>query len=129
MYAYLDWEEPAPNDKHTIMSMRGISSNRDGMALRVLSEKLVKAPQETKLLISLSDGQPKAMPDYTGGCAAEDMKRTIREYSRKGVVFLAAAIGQDKDAICEIYGQERFIDIGDLRQLPVRLVQIIARYL
>lgn len=129
MYAYLDWEEPALNDKHAIMSMRGISSNRDGMSLRVLSEKLVKAPQETKLLISLSDGQPKAMPDYTGSCAAEDMKRTIREYSRKGVVFLAAAIGQDKDAICEIYGQERFIDIGDLRQLPLRLVQIIARYL
>ena len=129
MYAYLDWEEPAPNDKHTIMSMRGISSNRDGMALRVWSEKLVTAPQETKLLISLSDGQPKAMPDYTGSCAAEDMKQMIREYSRKGVVFLAAAIGQDKDAICEIYGQERFIDIGDLRQLPMRLVQIIARYL
>nr|WP_325254085.1 hypothetical protein [uncultured Oscillibacter sp.] len=57
------------------------------------------------------------------------MKQMIREYSRKGVVFLAAAIGQDKDAICEIYGQERFIDIGDLRQLPMRLVQIISRYL
>lgn len=129
MYAYLDWEEPALNDKYAIMSMQGISNNRDGMALRVLSEKLSKAPQTTKLLISLSDGQPKAMPDYTGNSAAEDMKQTIKEYSRKGVIFLAAAIGQDKDAICEIYGQERFIDISDLKQLPMRLVQIIARYL
>lgn len=129
MYAYLDWEEPALNDKYAIMSMQGISNNRDGMALRVLSEKLAKAPQTTKLLISLSDGQPKAMPDYTGNSAAEDMKQTIKEYSRKGVIFLAAAIGQDKDAICEIYGQERFIDISDLKQLPMRLVQIIARYL
>ena len=42
---------------------------------------------------------------------------------------LAAAIGQDKETICDIYGQERFLDITDLRQLPVRLVQIIARYL
>ena len=129
MYAYLDWVEPALNDKYAIMSMQGISNNRDGMALRVLSEKLVKAPQTTKLLISLSDGQPKAMPDYTGSSAAEDMKQTIKEYSRKGVIFLAAAIGQDKDAICEIYGQERFIDISDLKQLPMRLVQVIARYL
>lgn len=129
MYAYLDWEEPALNDKYAIMSMQGISNNRDGMALRVLSEKLAKAPQTTKLLISLSDGQPKAMPDYTGNSAAEDMKQAIKEYSRKGVIFLAAAIGQDKDAICEIYGQERFIDISDLKQLPMRLVQIIARYL
>ena len=129
MYAYLDWEEPALNDKYAIMSMHGISNNRDGMALRVLSEKLVKAPQTTKLLISLSDGQPKAMPDYSGSSAAEDMKQTIREFSRKGVIFLAAAIGQDKDTICDIYGQERFIDISDLKQLPLRLVQIIARYL
>ena len=129
MYAYLDWEEPALNDKYAIMSMQGISNNRDGMALRVLSEKLVKAPQTTKLLISLSDGQPKAMPDYSGSSAAEDMKQTIAEFSRKGVTFLAAAIGQDKDTICDIYGQERFIDISDLKQLPLRLVQIIARYL
>lgn len=109
--------------------MQGISNNRDGMALRVLSEKLSGAPQSTKLLISLSDGQPKAMPDYSGNSAAEDMKQIIKEYNRKGVIFLAAAIGQDKDAICQIYGQERFIDISDLKQLPIRLVQIIARYL
>lgn len=99
------------------------------MALRVLSEKLAKAPQTTKLLISLSDGQPKAMPDYSGKLAVEDMKQIIKEYGRKGVIFLAAAIGQDKDAICEIYGQEHFIDISDLKQLHMRLVQIIARYL
>ena len=99
------------------------------MALRVLSEKLAKAPQTTKLLISLSDGQPKAMPDYSGKLAVEDMKQIIKEYGRKGVIFLAAAIGQDKDAICEIYGQEHFIDISDLKQLPMRLVQIITRYL
>ena len=69
------------------------------------------------------------MPDYSGSSAADDMKQTIKEYTRKGIVFLAAAIGQDKDSICEIYGQERFIDITDLKQLPARLVQTIARYL
>ncbi len=90
MYAYLDWEEPSLNDKGAIMSMRGLSNNRDGMALRVLSEKLAKAPQAAKLLISLSDGQPKAAPEYSGSA---------------------------------------FIDISDLKQLPLRLVQAIARYL
>lgn len=111
------------------MGIESISNNRDGMALRILAEKLVKAPQNTKLLISISDGQPKAVPDYTGELANNDMKQVIQEYSRKGILFLAAAIGQDKETICDIYGQERFLDITDLRQLPVRLVQIIARYL
>ena len=68
-------------------------------------KSLARAPQKTKLLISLSDGQPKAKTDYSGNSAAEDMKQIIKEYSRKGVIFLAAAIGQDKDAICQIYGQ------------------------
>jgi len=99
------------------------------MALRILAEKLANAPQTTKLLISLSDGQPKAMPDYTGTHAKDDMKQVIHDYSRKGVLFLAAAIGQDKEMICDIYGQERFIDITNLEQLPTRLVQIIAKYL
>ena len=52
-----------------------------------------------------------------------------KEYRRKGITFLAAAIGQDKDTICDIYGKESFLYITDLRQLPVRLVKVIARYL
>lgn len=129
MYSYIDWEETKLNDKYCLMTVQSHSNNRDGMALQILSEKLIKAPQTTKLLISISDGQPKAMPDYTGTVAISDMKQIIQQYSRKGILFLAAAIGQDKEAICDIYGQERFIDISDLKQLPVRLVQIIARYL
>lgn len=129
LYSYIDWDEPTLNDKRALMAIRSFSNNRDGMALRILAEKLVKAPQKTKLLISLSDGQPKALPDYTGEAAIADMKQVITAYSRKGILFLAAAIGQDKETICDIYGQERFIDITDLRQLPTRLVQLIANYL
>lgn len=129
LYSYIDWENPKLNEDAALMGMESISNNRDGMALRILAEKLIKVPQDTKLLISISDGQPKAMPDYTGELAKNDMKQIIQKYSRKGIQFLAAAIGQDKETICDIYGQERFLDITDLRQLPVRLVQMIARYL
>lgn len=69
------------------------------------------------------------MPEYTGKTAINDMKQVIQEYSKKGVYFLAAAIGEDKETICEIYGQERFLDIADLKLLPLRLVQTIARYM
>ncbi len=129
LYSYIDYENPSLNDKYCLMAIQGRSNNRDGMALRILAEKLLKLPQKTKLLISISDGQPKAMPDYTGGIAITDIKALIQEYSRKGVLFLSAAIGQDKDTICDIYGLERFLDITDLRQLPTRLVQVIAKYL
>lgn len=129
LYAYIDWEKSKLNEEAALMGIESIGNNRDGMALRVLAEKLVKGPQTTKLLISISDGQPKAMPDYTGEMAIGDMKQMIQAYSRKGILFLAAAIGQDKQTISDIYGQERFLDITDLKKLPARLVQTIARYL
>lgn len=129
IYSYIDWDEPDLNDKHSLMNIKSLSNNRDGMALRILSEKLMKTPKKTKLLISLSDGQPKALPDYTDEVAKDDMKKLIREYSQKGIIFIAAAIGHDREAICDIYGSERFMDITDLKKLPTQLVQLIAKHL
>jgi hypothetical protein len=57
------------------------------------------------------------------------MKHTIAEFERKGITFLAAAIGQDKEVISDIYGKDRFLDITNLNEFPAKLVNIIARYL
>ncbi|MEQ4486057.1 vWA domain-containing protein [Cohnella silvisoli] len=129
IYAYADHDKPDDRDRYRLMGIRARSNNRDGLALRILADRLTNAPQTTKLLISLSDGQPKAMPDYTSRYAQDDMQRTIAEYQRKGISFLAAAIGHDKDVIDRIYGSERFLDITDLNELPAKLVRIVARYL
>lgn len=129
IFAYVDFESKDTDEKYALMNIQARSNNRDGMALRIISDRLLNAPQKTKLIISISDGQPKAMPDYTGEKAVYDMKDTLQEYRRKGIQFLAAAIGQDKEAIRELYGTENTLDITDLKQLPARLVQIIARFL
>jgi nitric oxide reductase activation protein len=129
VFAYTDYEKEDSNDSYRFMGIRGRSNNRDGMALRIIAERLAASTKQTKLLISISDGQPKAMEDYTGILAIADMQNTIAEYERKGITFLAAAIGQDKDIISDIYGKERFLDITDLKEFPTKLVQIIARYL
>ncbi|REK77764.1 vWA domain-containing protein [Paenibacillus paeoniae] len=129
IYAYADFDKIGVNDRFRLMRIQARSNNRDGMALKIMAERLVHAPQQTKLLISISDGQPKAMDDYTGSYAIQDMQRTIEEYERKGITFLASAIGQDKDVISEIYGHEKFLDITNLKELPAKLVRIIARYL
>jgi len=129
IYAYIDSDRADADDRYKLMGMRARSNNRDGLALRVMAERLVQSPQQTKLLISISDGQPKAMEDYTGSVAVTDMQQTIAEYERKGIVFLAAAIGQDKDVIGQIYGDGKYLDITDLAALPAKLVRVIARYI
>ncbi len=129
MYAYTDFDVHGPYDGCRLMAIQARSNNRDGMALRILAEKIMKRQEKTKLVISLCDGQPKAMPDYSGDLAVNDMKGVIGEYSRKGIVFLAAAIGKDKEMISDIFGQEQFMDITDIHKLPKRLVQVITRYI
>ena len=129
LFSYIDCQEPRLNSKYSLMAIQSYSNNRDGMVLKILAERLKDLPQKTKLLISISDGQPKAMPDYAGDIAISDMKKVISEYTRKDILFLAAAIGHDKETICDIYGQERFMDISNLKQLPTRLVNIIANYI
>ena len=64
IYAYVDFESRDADEKYTLMNIQARSNNRDGMALRIISDRLLHAPQKTKLIISISDGQPKAMPDY-----------------------------------------------------------------
>ena len=129
IHAYVDFESKNASEKYALMNIQARSNNRDGMALRIISDRLLNAPQKSKLIISISDGQPKAMPDYSGEKAAYDMKDTLQEFRRKGIHFLAAAIGQDKEAIRELYGAENTLDITDLKQLPARLVQVIARFM
>lgn len=112
-----------------LVTMKPRQNNRDGAALRLMANKLSQEAATTKLLVSISDGQPKALPDYTGKKAKADIQAVLAEYDRQGIIFVSAAIGQDKKDIKEIYGESRFIDITDVHELPKQLIQLISRYL
>ena len=82
---------------------------------------------QVKILILVSDGQP-ADYGYMGTAAEEDLRGIRKEYQRKGVLFVAAAIGDDKQNIERIYG-DSFMDITDLQQLPVKLTSVVKRHI
>ena len=97
--------------------------NRDGAALRFAAERLMSRPEEIKLLIIISDGQPAAS-GYYGTAAEADLRGIKKEYSAKGIKLFAAAIGSDKPNIQRIYG-DGFLDITNLEKLPVNLGRLI----
>ena len=80
-----------------------------------------------RILILVSDGQP-ADAGYSGTAAEEDLRGIKQEYKRKGLLFVAAAIGDDKQNIERIYG-DSFLDITDLNQLPMKLTAVIKRFM
>lgn len=129
IYSYKEFSDDYLYLGAKLVTMKPRQNNRDGVSLRLLSQKLAEENATTKLLINISDGQPKALPDYTGTKAKEDIQAVMTEFERQGIIYLAAAIGDDKEAIKTIYGSERFLDISDLETFPEDLIQLISRYL
>ena len=127
LYSYAEFDSIDRDDKYRLMDISARASNRDGAALRFVAEQLSKRTEEVRLLILVSDGQPAAS-GYSGTAAEEDLRGIKQEYKRKGILFVAAAIGDDKQNIEHIYG-DSFLDITDLNQLPTKLTAVIKRFL
>ena len=115
------------NDRYRLMDISARSTNRDGAALRFVAERLSMRPEEYKLLIIVSDGQPNHS-GYSGTAAEEDLRGIKKEFHHKGVYLVAAAIGSDKENIERIY-TDSFLDITDLEQLPVKLTEKIKSFI
>lgn len=127
LYSYAEFDSIDRDDRFRLMDISARRSNRDGAALRYVAEQLSKRAEEIRILMLVSDGQP-ADSGYSGTAAEEDLRGIKQEYKRKGILFVAAAIGEDKQNIERIYG-DSFLDITDLNQLPVKLTAIIKRFL
>lgn len=127
LYSYAEFESIDQDDQYRMMDISARGGNRDGAALRFVAEQLSKRPEEIKILMIVSDGQP-ADTGYSGTAAEEDLRGIRQEYQRKNVIFVAAAIGDDKQNIERIYG-DSFMDITDLNQLPTKLTGVVRRHI
>ena len=127
LYSYAEFDSIDKLDRYRMMDISARGSNRDGAALRFVAEQLAKRPEDIRLLILVSDGQP-ADSGYYGTAAEEDLRGIKTEYRRKGICFIAAAIGEDKESIERIYG-DAYMDISDLHTLPITLTNVVKRFI
>ena len=127
LYQYIDFDETSSAAKYKLASIHACGCNRDGFALRYCLNKIRNREEDTKLLITINDGQPNDL-GYRGKIAYEDLKATAKECEKSNVNIFATAIGEDKDILRKIYG-EAFLDISDIKQLPVKMIRLIKKYL
>lgn len=109
--------------KYSLMNLKAGKGNRDGAAIRFCCEQLDKR-EEKKMFVIISDGQPAAS-GYVGFKAENDIHSIMKEYQKKGFIFVSASIGSDRENIRRIYGEKNVIDITDLSVLPKTLVKVI----
>lgn len=129
IYSYKEFDDSYDFMAAKIATMKPRQNNRDGVPLRLLAEKLNQQNADTKVLLSISDGQPKALPDYTGEKAKKDIQTVLNDYQRQGILFIACAIGEDKEQLRTLYGENNFVDISDITTLPQQLLRLIARFI
>lgn len=124
--SYVLPDEKISQAKYKVAKLYTSGCNRDGAALRYVAEILKGEQAEKKLLIMISDGQPNA-GGYGGSAAAADIQDAIKHYERFGIKVIAAAIGDDKENIRDIYGLDKFLDISDITALPDTLSALVGR--
>lgn len=123
---YSDFISTQPEkDRYALSAIRAHGCNRDGLPLRLCAEMLAQRPEEIRLMVVISDGAPND-GDYSGEEAFEDIKKTVAEFKRKGLIIYGAAIDDDREVIQELYGKG-FLSITDLKSLPKTMVRLMRQ--
>lgn len=125
IYNFINYGSVDRNQKYSLAKMVPVGCNRDGAAIIYGCERLLKRPEQKKVFLIISDGQPND-GNYYGETAKSDMKHLKNKYSRDGITFVAAAIDSDKDFIKEIYGKN-FLDITNLEEMPQTFGKILEK--
>lgn len=128
LYSYAEFESIDKKDRYRIMDVQPRNNNRDGAALRYMYNIMKKRPEPNKLLFIVSDGAPNAS-GYGGSKAKCDIQDAVAKAKANNIVTIAAAIGEDRDEIVDIYGKESFLDITNLDSLPVIITEHVIRAL
>ncbi len=117
LHRFRDYEETSVADWN-LFEFRGSSNNRDGLAIRMATESLMKREEPNKVLIVLSDGRPNDQnvnrpnapdaPLYTGDYAVKDTAIEVRRARSLGIAVLGVFMGEEQDLAAErrIFGKD-----------------------
>ena len=127
-YNYSIFEKEGPR----IMSLEPQDDNRDGVAIRIASERLLQRSHQQRFLIVFSDGEPSAFNYSQDGII--DTYEAVETARKFGIevfnVFLSQeAITEDiEQTIHNIYGQFS-IFVEDVEHLPSLLSPLLKKLL
>jgi nitric oxide reductase activation protein len=126
-YRIKDLESPFDEAvKGRISAMAPQRSTRMGAAIRHATALLRCAAARVRLIIVLGDGFPNDLA-YKGPYAVEDTRRAVLE-ARAGDIHVKAITVNviDNDQLDRLYGSHHHTRIGNVRDLPDKLVRVYS---
>lgn len=115
-----------------IMTLEPQDDNRDGVALRVATQHLLKRSEAQKFLIVFSDGEPSAFDYAEDGII--DTHEAVIEADKQGIYVFNVFLNQDvidesiKRTVHNIYGKQSLF-IEGVENLPYQLAPLLKKLL
>jgi cobalamin biosynthesis protein CobT len=123
---YKKYEEAWASSRHRClqMSRNGKYNTYDGESVRLMAQRLLKHPEDRKILFVLCDGYPCPNAQQFIEVHRDYLKTVTTELEKHVEVF---AIGIQSDAVKEFYSNS--VVVNEIRDLPVVMMSELDRLL
>jgi len=108
--------------KSRLAGMQGGLSTRMGGALRHAGSYLLQQPQQKKLILLVSDGEPADIDERDPQYLRHDTRKAVEELTTKGVLTYCLTLDPDADDyVSRIFGTNAYTVVDNVQRLPERL--------
>ena len=124
--SFVDFDTNDGKDRYRLADINALYGNTDGGAITYIGEKLLKRPEELKVLIVISDGKPSGVSFYSSD-EDEDTTMAVNYYRKKGVNVFGAVV-DEYDEVSRLYGGQYSFDCRTGQELEHQLIRLIKKY-
>ena len=127
-YRFKDFDDHYNDEaKAKLAGMQGGLSTRMGAALRHAASFLLKQPEQKKLILLVSDGEPADIDVRDPQYLRHDTKKAVEELATRGVhTFCLTLDPNADDYVSRIFGIKNYMVVDHVSRLPERLPMLYA---
>ncbi len=127
-YRFKDFKDSYSDDvKAKLAGMQGGLSTRMGAALRHAASFLLKQPEQKKLILLVTDGEPADIDVRDPQYLRHDTKKAVEELATRGVrTFCLTLDPRADDYVSRIFGTKGYMVVDHVNRLPERLPMLYA---
>jgi len=127
-YRFKDFEHGYNDEaKARLAGMQGGLSTRMGAALRHAASFLYRQPEQKKLILLVTDGEPADIDVRDPQYLRHDTKKAVEELATRGVrTFCLTLDPNADDYVARIFGAKGYMVVDDVNRLPERLPMLYA---
>ncbi len=127
-YRFKDFGESYSDDvKARLAGMQGGLSTRMGAALRHAGSSLLRQPEQKKLILLVTDGEPADIDVRDPQYLRHDTKKAVEELASRGVMTYCLTLDpKADDYVSRIFGAKNFMVVDHVNRLPEKLPMLYA---